>query len=128
MNFNFNDKDKKKKIKPGGFRGDFADMMKHREELMPEFEDAIEQQFDNYNGEMVAIVQVDEDENGKPTGSTMFIGGVASMESSLRMLKALDEARDAIAKQIGQGLAEDPEAIGELFGSLISEAVKKKQK
>lgn len=126
MKIEFNNNDKSKRNHKGrSFKGGFEDMMAERKKQLPEFQAHIQEHLADYNGEMVAVIKVSEDENGDPTGTSVFVGGVCTFESSMKMLRALDEAKDAITTQMAEGAAENPEIIGDIFGNMLSDLIKK---
>ena len=126
MNLFNDDNDKKKVINKGtAFSGDYEDVMKERAKQLPAFEKEIQEKFENYDGEMVAVIRIREDENGQPEHGDIFVGGVCSFESSMKMLKALDEAKDAITSQMAHGLMENPEALGQMMGGMLGDLIKK---
>lgn len=120
--FNNNDETQNK---GRAFQGDFEDMMAERAKQLPIFQKNIEEHFKHYSGEMTAVITIEEDENGKPKNSSMFIGGVASAESSMKMLKALDKAKDEIIHQMANGLTNNPEVLGEFMGDMLTDIIKK---
>ena len=126
MNLFNDDNDKKKVINKGtAFSGDYEAMMKQRAKHLPEFEKEIQERFEDYNGEMVAVIRIREDENGQPERGEIFVGGVCSLESSMKMLKELDEAKDAITSQMAHGIMENPEALGQMMSGMLGDLIKK---
>lgn len=126
----FNNDDTKKKTHNRGrsFKGGFEEMMAEREKHLPAFQEKIEDHFKHYNCEMTALITIEEDENGNPTNSSIFVGGVASAEASMKMLKALDEAKDAIIHQMAEGISENPEALDAFLGDMLTDMIKKTRK
>lgn len=110
------------------FEGGFEDMMNARKEHLPQFQKALQEHYKDYAGEMTLALTVREDENGDPTGHDFFIGGVAGATSSLRILKALDEAKDAIVKQLAAGMIENPGAAGSMIEDIITKIAKDKKR
>lgn len=107
------------------FKGNFKEMMDERKKALPKFEKAIQNKFKDYSGEMVAIVLIKEDENGDPESSEVFVGGVSTFETSMKMLESLNEVKDAITSQMAQGLADNPGMMGELLSGLLKSAFEK---
>ena len=120
IDFNNNDNDTKSKA----FRGSFKDMMDERNKRLPEFKERIQEHFKNYNGEMVAVITIEEDENGDPHSGSIFVGGVATFDSSMRMLQALDEAKDGITSQMASNIAKNPDMLGDVLDDILKKVRK----
>lgn len=83
-------------------KGSYEEMLKAREEKMPQMQEAIQSLFDNWEGQPLAIVMVTEDENGEPTGAHELIVGAGKPSSQLRLIKGLDKAGEDIVKTLGK--------------------------
>ena len=128
IEFNNNGNNEKNTSKGHAFKGDFRAMMEERQKQLPDFEKTIQEQLKNYGGEMVALIRIHEDENGDPASSSVFVGGVASFESSMKMLQALDEAKDGITTQMAKNVADNPEMLGNILGDMLGNIIKKNRK
>ena len=82
----------------------------------------------HYSGEMLAIIRVHEDENGEPTSRSIFVGGVAGLDASKRMVEALEETRKDVANSIVGGITDNPELLNTLLGNILSDILKKGKK
>lgn len=98
----FNKNHKETKISGGSYE----DMLKQREEKLPQMQEAIQTLFDNWHGQPIAVVMVEEDENGDPKGAHQLIVGAGKPESQLRLAKGLDQASNEVVKVLAQAAAE----------------------
>lgn len=114
--FNFGDKRKDEMVE-----GDFRKMMEMRKGAIPDLEDSINSILDDYHGEMLAIVRVSEDENGDPNSHAIFIGGVAGIESQIRLARSLHEAEKSIHDSLLKNATENPRAALEIADKLLDE-------
>lgn len=100
MNIFNRDNEKNKSETITGFRA----ASEKRQEILPQVEEAVQGAFQNYNGEMVVVVRVHEDENFDPVKTQIIISGISSLESITSVLEALDDARQDILNSVGDML------------------------
>jgi hypothetical protein len=124
MQVNFNSDDKKTKGKSSVKSGSFEDMIKARAKNKAEIEENIRGILADYDGGLIAIVRVGEDENGEANTQSTFVGGTAGMSSQIRMIKALSDSGDRLLETTLQEAKGDPEALL----SMVLEAAKAKEK
>lgn len=117
-------KDGKNKKILGMSGGSYEDLIKKRKEMLPKLQKDIEDFFEDWNGEVFAIVRVNEDENGDPIGANISMGGAGTSESQIALSKALEEASNDAIKLLAEGVAslDNPQdmmrAIKEVVGLL----------
>lgn len=110
-------KDKASKIQAGTYE----DMIKMRKKQLPELEETIQEVLKDYDGGMIAIMQVKEDENGMGEGHSVFIGGVGHVSTQIQMGKALMQASDQIRDLMIESAKGDPKALKGILGALVEE-------
>ncbi len=116
VNFNGNsDSTDKSEVMHGGYEK----MLKMREEKLPEIQEAINKVFKDYDGGLVAIIVMKEDENGMPSGRHLFIGGVSRLEVQLFMSKALFEASDDAVNALLEAAKKNPKQFVEITKQLL---------
>lgn len=120
MNINFSNDNTKGISKTKILKGGFEEMVKQRQKNLPSIEANIQDIFKDYNGEMVAIVRINEDENGDPESSSTLISGVSGFASQVRLTKALDNAVSDLIKTVSLAIVESrgDEGIRELLAVL----------
>lgn len=97
------------------FAGDYEEMIKFRRKQKKEIMAGLEEVLDGYDGGMIAIVRVTEDENGDITGSKNFLAGVSKREAR----KAIKEGFANLTREIDAGGNDEvDEAVAE-FKDLI---------
>ena len=107
-------------------KGSYEQMLKAREEKMPEMQEAIQALFDNWEGQPLAVIMVNEDENGNPTGAHELIVGAGKPNSQIRLVKGLTKAGEDIVKVLGKHTATlDEDDMFEMITQVI-EAISKK--
>lgn len=100
-------------------KGGYEGMIKKRKAEMGHIEKEVNTILKDYDGEMLAIIRITEDENGKPEATHAYIGGVASIEAQLKMGKALSEAADNMRDILLDAVKGDPKMISSLLGSVV---------
>lgn len=91
--------------------GDFETMMKMRKKQLPDIEKSINDMLKDYDGGLVAVIRISEDENGKADGDSMFLGGVSHISTQIRMGKALSKASDKMLEMILEACKGDPKMM-----------------
>jgi len=104
-------KDKGEKLKGGMIKGDFETLQKMRKETMKEFEATIKEVFKDYDGEMIAIVRIREDENGDPEGHQECVLGVGSVESRYKLSRALQKVSNDTKNELMESCKVEPRAM-----------------
>lgn len=104
MNFNF-DKSESESISGSGF-GNHQDVLKARKKMSKMFTDKIEEVLDGYDGELMAVVRVKEDENGNPHNTVSFVGGISGLESTLQLADAVHNLAHTIREKTDKNLDE----------------------
>ena len=122
MNINFSN-DKNGTSKATMKEGTFEDMVKMRKKQLPEIQASIQEMFKDYDGGMVAILTVKEDENGHAEGHNLFIGGVAHISQQLQMGKAFSQASDQMRDMLIENAAGNPKALKAVLMGLVSEMI-----
>lgn len=82
----------------------FENMLKIREENLPDYEREIEKALRNYDGGLVGIVRVFEDENGEPNSATEIAVGTASLSSQMALVGRLRNMADELEKKANAAL------------------------
>lgn len=100
-------------------QGDFAHMMETRKEETPHIEKSINDILKDYSGEMVAVILIEEDENGNPSDQTVFISGVSGMDSQLAMMKALNSAEKQMQDALAERASHDPRVALEIAEKML---------
>lgn len=118
MNIDFDGKGKNKRG-ASMVEGSYEDMVKMRKKQLPEIKDEIQKMFKNYDGGLVAIITMDEDENGKSEGHSLFIGGVAHISTQLALGKALSEASEKMAEMLVDKASGNPHAMKSIVSELL---------
>jgi glucose-6-phosphate isomerase len=106
--------------------GTFEEMRKIRKQKLPDIQKEVQKIFENYDGGMVAIITVDEDENGYADGHHMYIAGVAHLSSQLAIGKGLSEATDEVRDMLIKSAKDDPAAMKVILKSLLKEVMEDK--
>lgn len=104
-------KKKKNSTVPTMNAGSFEDMMKARAKELPELEKSIEKFFKDYDGGLVLMMKVNEDENGEPVGMETNIVGTVQMASQIRLIKNLDRIKDKLIEDLLEAVKDNPEAM-----------------
>lgn len=102
--------------------GSYEDMIKQRKKMMPQMQKTIEELFDNWSGEVFAIIKVKEDENGEPQGVDLVMSGAGTPESQIALSKGLDEASNEAIKLLAEGVAslDDPKDMMRAIKEVVS--------
>lgn len=126
MKVEFNGKSKKKVTGVSHShleRGDYEDIVKHREKQLPKIEAEIQKVLENYHGQGVAVIMLEEDENGKATGVRSLISGVGHPSGQLQLAKALisggNEVIDLLVESIAKESPEDAMELAMEIAKLI---------
>lgn len=113
MKVEFNGKSKKKVTGVSHSyleKGDYEDIVKHRESHLPKIEAEVQKVLANYHGQGIALIVLEEDENGNATGVRSLISGVGRPSGQMQLAKALvdggQEVIDLLVKSIAK---ESPE-------------------
>lgn len=114
MKAQFN-KDKKTIRETQVIAGDYSTMIDARKQHLPGIEDNINEILEDYDGEMIAVIRIREDENGTPQGAQTFISGVAQTESQLQLVKSLREMSVSMTKQLLDGARDEPRLLKEVL-------------
>lgn len=121
--FNFGEKRKDELVE-----GDFRKMMEMRKSSLPDLEDSINKILADYDGEMLAIVRVGEDENGDPEHHMVFIGGVSGIESQIRLIAGLSEAEKQVHDSLIKNATDNPRLALDIADKLISTLKKRAER
>lgn len=129
----FEDDTKRSSSKHKVLHAGFEEMMRMRKKSMPEFKKAINKEFKDYGGEMVAIIRVMEDENGMPTTTSVYIGGAASLQAQVSLARGLDRTANEFKETLLDICKDNPEALlsvakdmlGDVLGDIVKELKKK---
>lgn len=114
-----NRKSKKSELSQGSFRK----MMEAREEELPELKDSIRRALKDYSGQNIAIIIIDEDENGDAEGASVLIAGVGKLESQIAMAKTLQRASETIVEDLMEVSKGDVKAMLQIASAIISDTV-----
>ena len=95
MKANFDSKDNRNSRHAEMSTGGFEAMIKAREEKLPRMQEVIQDILDDWTGTAIAIVMVNEDENGKPESHSTIMTGVGNPKSQLKLAKALNQASES---------------------------------
>lgn len=125
MKINFNSDGRKKNVNESKlYSGNFEAMLKEREKVMGKLQGDIQEILQDYHGQNIAIIVVEEDENGMPTESKTFIGGVSTIESQLVMGRSLNKASDNLRDMLIESAKGDVKkllSIANVLASMIEE-------
>lgn len=124
-NFGRNDKKSNNVITSDLIEGGFEQMIKTREENLPEVEKTINKVLNDYDGGMIAIVRVIDDENGDPEAQQVFIGGVSHLGSQVKLAKGLNQAMDALRDSLLESCKGNPKAMKALLKELTNELMER---
>lgn len=98
---------KRKEVDEVGMQnGSVKDLEKQRKAKMAEFQDSINELFEDWTGAPITIVMVEEDEDAKPIGVKTLMAGAGRPESQMRMAKALDKASNKAVEILARGVAQ----------------------
>lgn len=129
---NLFDKKNNKNVVSEMHKGSFEDLMKTRKNMLPEYEESIQEVFKDYSGDLVLIMRVEEDENADPTAVSTTMVGATTMAAQVRLIKSLDKVKKKLIDDMFEKAQEDPEAMValalETIGSEALEAFKKGKK
>lgn len=129
---NLFDKKNNKNVVSEMHKGSFEDLMKTRKDMLPEYEESIQEVFKDYSGDLVLIMRVEEDENADPTAVSTTVVGATTMAAQVRLIKSLDKVKKKLIDDMFDKAKEDPEAMValalETIGSEALEAFKKGKK
>lgn len=106
-------------------KGDFETLVKLRKEHLPKVQKTINEVFKNYDGEMVAVIRIKEDENGDPCGQQVFIGGVGKLETQIKLACALNEAAEEMRDDLLERCKSNPAALRALLMGMVDELTSK---
>lgn len=81
-------------------QGGYEKLVETRKKELPQIEEQVQKMFENYNGEVMAVIRIYEDENGDPEAGETFIGGVSGAASSMALAAKLDEAGKHLRKVV----------------------------
>lgn len=99
--------------------GSYEKMMDMRKRMLSRIEKNINSALDGYDGGLIALFVMKEDENGKCVGSNVFISGVSRPESSLALAKVLSEASEEVVDTLLDEIKkQDPEDVVKVIKQL----------
>lgn len=106
--------------------GSYEKMLIERKKNLPNIEKSINELLEDYDGRSIAVIVIDEDENGDPTGSRAVITGVSSAESSIVLSKSLSENASDLLKTVVNHAAKsnDPYEMLQMLETLTKVAKK----
>jgi hypothetical protein len=116
-------RDKKAKLAGDGdlMAGSYGDMLKLRAKKLPEIEETINELLKDYHGEMITIIKIQEDENGKPDGHRIFIGGVGHISTQMALAKAFSGASDELRDKLLESCKDNPKAMVAIAKEMLNE-------
>jgi hypothetical protein len=101
--------------------GDYEEMMNKRKKELPTINKSILEVMKGYDGEMIAIIRVHEDENGDVMGRSIFVGGVGKMEAGGAIVEGCTEIVSKVTDNMTKDLDKQLKVIG---NDLIAELKK----
>lgn len=101
-------------------RGGYERMVKMRKEMRPEFEKEIQEAMDGWHGQSMALVIMNEDENGDVTGANIVSLGVSTPATQVALVKKLNELSIALLEQLTSTVGEDIDAMKALAEAMKS--------
>ena len=104
-------------------KGGYEDIVKHREKQLPKIEAEIQKVLENYHGQGIALIMLEEDENGQATGVRSLISGVGHPTGQLQLAKSLisggQEVIDLLVESIAKESPEDAMELAMEIAKLI---------
>jgi len=91
------------KIRNGGY----ADMIKERKAEYPTLRQTVDEVLSKWDGGLLCVMRVDEDENGDPTGVQTFVGGVSKLSASIALAETATDTAKTLAKRVKSSVMED---------------------
>lgn len=95
--------------------GDFAKMMEERAKEYPKLRRDLDKLLGSWEGQLICVMVVDEDENGETEGVNIMLSGVSPLTSSL----ALTERLEKVSKELKQKTIKD--AVSEMLDELTNQ-------
>lgn len=119
MKANFGGSKKESKVETG----DFEAMMKSREKQLPRMEESVQELLDKWSGQSLALILMEEDENGIAQSSKVLITGVGRPESLVRLGKALYKASENAQELVIDMIKDEPKLMLKIMTDLASEII-----
>lgn len=126
MKVNFNGKDGNKSGSKL-VRGDYEAMIKMRAKQLPEIEATINEALADYDGSMIAIIRIHEDENGKSERTQVMIGGVSHLGNHISLGKGLMQAADELRDNLIESCKGEPKALMAIMQAMMEEIINDKE-
>lgn len=93
----------KAKISNGGY----AEMIKERKAIYPEHRQTVDEILSKWDGGLLCVMRVDEDENGDPSGVQVFVGGVSKVANTLALAETMANTAESLLKRVKKSAMED---------------------
>lgn len=104
--------------------GSFEDMIKTRKAGLPDYEEEIQEQLEDYDGGLIAIIRVEEDENGKASKIRATVVGAAHISSQLRLIRGLDKLGERLRDELIESAKGNVEAMLAIITEIADDATK----
>lgn len=124
INFGKEDKQNTREV----IKGSFEDMLKKRQAELGNLQESIQKILGDYSGTSIAVVVVNEDENGDPSGREVFLGGVCTTASQIYLARSLKESADRIQDELMEQAKENPEQAADVLLNLLKDIANRKEK
>lgn len=124
MNINFNSNTSKTKNE-APTKGSFEDMIKMRSDNQSDVEKSIQDVLKDYDGTMIAIIRLHEDENGDPDSETIFIGGTSHLENQVKFASILRNGYETFMRHMVESCSKDPTALRKVMDFVLKDMQKK---
>lgn len=122
----------KKNVRTSVQEGNFEDLINARKKALAEYEEVISGVFKDYDGSLVLIMRVEEDENADPTAVSTNVVGATTMAAQVRLIKSMDKIKKKLIDDMFDAVKDNPEAMValalETIGREALEAFKKGKK
>ena len=87
--------------------GSYADMINERKANYKEMRQTVDEILSKWDGGLLCVMRVDEDEKGNPTEVRTFIGGVSQVPASLALAETAIVTAETLMKPIKESATED---------------------
>lgn len=106
--------------------GSYEDMLKQRQKMLPQMQEKIQELLSDYQGQAMALIVMQEDENGDPTGVSTVIGGASQVSSSIKLASAIDEGAKSLFNLILESAKGDHKTLKLLLDEVTEKMIKEK--
>lgn len=87
--------------------GGYAEMIKERKAVYPEHRQSVDEILSRWDGGLLCVMRVDEDENGDPHGVQVYVGGVSKVMTTLALAETMASTAEGILNKVKKTAIQD---------------------